>query len=145
MACTVPPGSTCSPLDNSAVICPEGFYCPGGGLPARMCPGGTWSAVGSTYLESCQDNTSVSIAIVITIFLVLLAVFICAFYTSFEWDPRPPICVAQMPKYAPVPYCPEQPVKYACPHPGCPSHTTPYVPCGYSDFARFCTHQYAPT
>ena len=113
MACTVPPGYTCSPLDNSDVICPEGLYCPWGGLYARMCPGDTWSAVGSTYLESCQDNTSASIAIVITIFLVLLA-------ASFEWDPRPPICVAHMPKYAPVPYCPEQPGKYVCPNPGCP-------------------------
>ena len=103
---------------------PRGLLLPRGRPPCQDVPWGHLvgpdSAVGSTYLESCQDNTSVSIAIVITIFLVLLAVFICAFYTSFEWDPRPPICVAHMPKYAPVPYCPEQPGKYVCPNPGCP-------------------------
>ena len=126
MACTVPPGYTCSPLDNSAVICPEGFYCPGGGLPARMCPGGTWSArtrpwglptsrAARTTPASPSPSSSPS---------SWSCWLICAFYTSFAWDSRPPICVAQMPKYAPVPYCPEQPVKYLCPHPGCPNHTS---------------------
>ena len=81
--------TTPAPLGQLGRHLPRGIL-----LPRRRSP---WDLVGRGVVLSGElPGQHVSIAI-------LLAVFICAFYTSFERDPQPPICVAQKPKYAPVP------------------------------------------
>ena len=81
--------TTPAPLGQLGRHLPRGLL-----LPRRRSP---WDLVGRGVVLSGElPGQHVSIAI-------LLAVFICAFYTSFERDPQPPICVAQKPKYAPVP------------------------------------------
>ena len=49
-----PVGFKCDSLGmTSPVICPAGYYCPGGGNPATLCPDGTYSEI--TGLQAADD------------------------------------------------------------------------------------------
>jgi hypothetical protein len=98
-ACTAPPGSYCAP-DGAIFLCHESWYCPGGIYPARACPSGTWSAVGSVYVDNCQENMSAAIAIAVFLLLIAIACSLCCWYISCE--PVQPVC--QPPPCQPGPY-----------------------------------------
>lgn len=82
--CDAPPGYFCSPLYNRPVICPENWYCAGGDAVSRKCLDGRWSAVGSIYPEDCTDHVSFNMAVLLMLFFMLLIVFTCIWYAS--WD-----------------------------------------------------------
>ena len=91
--CTASPGWYCSPLDGSVTICQESWYCPGGNLPPRSCPDGTWSAIQSSQLSDCQDHMNVSLAIAITVLLVSLAIVLCCWFSYLlEPSSKPAVC-----------------------------------------------------
>lgn len=96
--CPAPPGSFCSPLDRAVFLCPESYYCPGGAFPARACPPGTWSAVGSAFLDDCQDHAYLTMAIALALLLAFFAVAICCFYAPYDFDPRYPLYTQPIPQ-----------------------------------------------
>lgn len=95
--CSAPPGSYCSPLDRSIYLCQENWYCPGGSYPARACPDGQWSAVGSPYLENCQDHSATLFAVTLLLLIVFGALSICCWFASYDWDPRYPLVTQPAP------------------------------------------------
>ena len=84
--CNAPPGFFCSPLYNRPTICPENWYCAGGGEPARKCMDGSWSAVMSAYPEDCVDHWTVNLAVLFVLFVTLVVVSICFWYSY--WDTK---------------------------------------------------------
>lgn len=125
MPCAAPPGSYCSPLDGAIYLCSENWYCPGGASPARACPDGMWSAVGSAYLDHCQENMNLALVVAIILLISAISVSICCVYLSYDWDPQARV-YCQPARYStfvyhPV-YPPAEPFRprvYAMPVPPC--------------------------
>ena len=76
MTCLAPPGYYCSLLDGSVLLCQANRYCSGGAYPPRVCPDGTWSAVGAATIDGCQENMDTVFAATVAIILGFLFVFL---------------------------------------------------------------------
>ena len=85
--CTASPGFYCSLPYNRPTICPENWYCAGGDAHAMPCLDGRWSAVGSVYPEQCADHMNVGYAVFFVLFFMLLTVFVCIWYSMWDWRP----------------------------------------------------------
>ena len=83
MSCAAPPGWFCSPLDNSHVICPVNWYCQGGHSGATACPDGTWSTVGSPYIDSCKENSNLALVSTVVFIVVLVGIFLCTLNSCY--------------------------------------------------------------
>jgi hypothetical protein len=84
--CTAAPGFYCSLPYNRPTICHENWYCAGGDAHAMPCLDGRWSAVGSVYPEQCADHMNVGYAVFFVLFFMLLTVFVCIWYSRWDWN-----------------------------------------------------------
>lgn len=76
MTCLAPPGYYCSAVDGTVLLCQANRYCLGGIYPPRLCPGSTWSAVGSASIDACRDNMDTAFGVTLSLLLIFLFVFL---------------------------------------------------------------------